>query len=121
MEYHEAEKWVSCKYFDYRPLVVKNVFNDDRGGWILAFEIKNKGDKVGFIYNTGLNAGNRKAKIITHLTQAGFYRVRTGQREYKLMPPIGGIGSGFPIEFLKELAKGFKFEAKRVAPKKGVV
>lgn len=113
MEYHEGS-WIEGAVLDFRPVLIKAWHLGE--GWHLAFEVKDKGDTMGVVYQTGLVAGNRKAKMITHLTQAGFYRVRTGQREYKLMPPKCGMGSGFPIEFLKELSKGFKFEAKRVKP-----
>lgn len=118
MEYHEGNTWIEGAVLDYRPVLIKNLFVDNRGGWLLAFEVKNKGDAMGVLFNTGLNAGNRKAKIITHLVKSGFYRVRTGQRSYKLMPPKGGLGSGLPLEFLKEISKGFKFEAVRVTPRK---
>lgn len=118
MEYHEGN-WIKGKVLDFKPILIKGLYSGD--GWHLAFEVKDKGASKGVVYATQLKAGNRKGKMITHLNMAGFYRVRVPKEGYKLMPPMGGIGSGFPIEFLKELSKGFKFEAKRVTPKKGVV
>lgn len=116
MEYHEYENWVAISGgIEFRPIFIKGLYGVD--GWVLGIEVRgDPRDQNSFIYTTKLVDKGRKAKIITQLLRVGFYRVRVG-REYFLMPPRNfDEGLNMPVGVVKELYKGFKFDAKRRVP-----